>query len=85
MTDGSEKKKTGAQAVQPDIKLYETAICVARMWGVLETLEPIRNIGFEGVKELALMLAGEFLAGQESDLAIFFAKRVERLKDEYGW
>ena len=44
MEDEFSEKKVEAQLGTPDSKVYEAAICFARIWGVMETLEPLPNI-----------------------------------------
>lgn len=60
--------------------MYETAICFARMWGVLETLEPLPNLGFEKVRDIAMVLAEEFVFGREEDMVKFFVERTKIFK-----
>lgn len=63
-----------------EVKVYETAICFARMWGVLETLEPLPNLGFEKVRDIAMVLAEEFVFGREEDMVKFFVERTKIFK-----
>lgn len=63
-----------------EVKVYETAICFARMWGVLETLEPLPNLGFEKVRDIAMVLAEEFVFGRDEDMVKFFVERTKIFK-----
>ncbi len=60
-----------------DKKVYETAICLSRMWGIAETLEPLPNINFEAGRDMVIAWAGEFLAGKEKDLVKFFLGKIK--------
>lgn len=48
---GNKKEQTPASQV------YEAAVIFARMWGVMETLEPLPNLGNEKVKDIAVKTA----------------------------
>lgn len=83
MEDEFSEKKVEAQLGPPDSKVYEAAICFARIWGVMETLEPLPNIGFEKVRDIAIALAKEYVSENGTDLENFFAERVDALKRKY--
>ena len=80
MTDELAEKKVETRERIPDVRVYEAAICFARMWGIMETLEPLPNLGFEEVRNIAVELAEEFVAGKGEDLAGFFEERMGELK-----
>lgn len=67
-----------------EIRVYETAICFARMWGVLETLEPLPNLGFEEVRNISLALAEEFIAGKGDDMVSFFVEKSKNFTQKYS-
>lgn len=67
-----------------DAKVYEAAICFARMWGVMETLEPFPNLGFEGVRNIAITLAEEYVSGDGKDIEGLFIERLDLFKEKYG-
>lgn len=77
MKETSERKGR-----QPDGNVYELAICFARMWGVMEALEPLPNLGFERVRDVVVTLAEEFCAGEEEDFIRFFTERAAVWKRE---
>lgn len=79
----TERKVRGEEEIL-DIRVYEAAICFARMWGVMETLEPLPNLGFEGVREIVVMLAEEFVSGKGEDLVVFFTERAGDLKRKHS-
>lgn len=60
-------------------QVYETAICLARMWGVAETLEPLPNRSFQEVKNTVIEWAEDYLTGKEPDLTVFFAGKIKEL------
>lgn len=60
-------------------KEMETAIYFARMWGVMETLEPVPRIDQKQVQELVLRWAKEFTVGQMTDEVRFFVEKIEEL------
>ena len=70
----SNKKQT------PDRRVYEAAIIFARMWGVMETLEPLPNLGNETVRDLAVGMAEEFVGGGLTDHAAFFAAKAGEIR-----
>lgn len=72
----------GKKRQQSDVDVYEAAICFARMWGVMEALEPLPNLGFERVRNIVMTLAEEFCTGEEGDFIQFFAERAEVFKRE---
>lgn len=80
MADQYTKKAVEEQIEAPDAKVYEAAICFARMWGVMETLEPFPNLGFEKVRDIVIALAEEFMKEKGEDLVDFFMERTEELK-----
>lgn len=47
---GKEQKENNLETRND--KLYEAAICFARMWGIHETLEPLPNLGFDRIGSL---------------------------------
>lgn len=67
----------------PASQVYEAAVIFARMWGVMETLEPLPNLGNEKVRELAVGMAEEFVSGGHTDHAAFFAAKAEGLRQTY--
>lgn len=67
----------------PVSQVYEAAIVFARMWGVLETLEPLPNLGNEKVRELAVRMAEEFVGSGHTDHAAFFAAKAEGFRQTY--
>ncbi|MDE6748702.1 MAG: hypothetical protein K2K21_06530 [Lachnospiraceae bacterium] len=83
MEDEFSEKKAEAQLAPIDSKVYEAAICFARIWGVMETLEPLPNIGFEKVRDISITLAKEFVLENDKDLEQFFAEKAEALKRKY--
>ena len=84
MADQYTEKAVEEQIKTPDVKVYEAAICFARMWGVMETLEPLPNLGFEKVRDIVIALAEEFAKEKGEDLVEFFMGRAEELKNEYS-
>lgn len=83
MAEEFAKKEVEVQARTPDERVYEAAICFARMWGVMETLEPLPNLGFEEVRDIAVTLAEEFSSKKDEDLVEFFIERAGDLKRKY--
>lgn len=71
-----------SQDERSDLSVWEIAIFFSRMWGVLETLEPLPNIGFEEVKDQAIAWAEEFLAAEEEDFVKFFLKKAKVWKPD---
>ena len=59
-----------------EIKVYELAICFARMWGVAETLSPLPNLEFSEVKERMIRWAEECVAEGEGDFLLFFRRKL---------
>lgn len=80
MADQYTEKAVEEQINVPNAKVYETAICFARMWGVMEALEPLPNLGFKRVRDIAVALAEEFIIGKEEDVVKFFTERTEKFK-----
>lgn len=66
-----------------EIRKYEAAICFARMWGVMETLEEFPNIGFQRVRDMVMALAEEFAAEKKSDPAVFFLQKMKENQTQY--
>ena len=66
-----------------EIAVYETAICFARMWGVMETLESIPNLGFDTIKNLSLEMAQDYIATDQTDLTDYFVKKSAQIKKKY--
>lgn len=64
----------------PASQVYEAAVIFARMWGVMETLEPLPNLGNEKVKDIAVKTAEEFVNGGHTDHSAFFAAKAAELK-----
>lgn len=64
------------------IEVYETAICFARMWGVMETLEPIPNISFEKLRDILMSWAAEFSADRQKDHVKFFIQKAGDIKKQ---
>lgn len=58
-------------------QVYETAICLARMWGVAETLEPLPNRSFQEVKNTVIEWAEAYVTGKEQDLTVFFVRKMK--------
>lgn len=83
MAEEFAKKEVEVRARTPDERVYEAAICFARMWGVMETLEPLPNLGFEEVRDIAVTLAEEFSSKKDEDLVEFFIERAGDLKRKY--
>ena len=83
VADEFTNKKAEVQLSPPDIEVYEAAICFARIWGVMETLEPLPNIGFEKVRDISIALAREYVSENGEELEKFFAERVDELKRKY--
>ena len=83
MEDEFSEKKIEVQLAPIDSKVYEAAICFARIWGVMETLEPLPNIGFEKVRDISIALAREYVSENGEELEKFFAERVDELKRKY--
>lgn len=67
-----------------DIKVYELAICFARMWGVAETLSPLPNLGFSEVKERMIRWAEEYAADGEEDFLLFFQRKLAEAEKTDG-
>lgn len=63
--------------------VYETAICFARMWGVMETLESIPNLGFDTIKNLSLEMAQGYIVTGQTDLTNYFIKKSTQIKKKY--
>lgn len=63
-----------------DTKKHEIAICFARMWGVLETLDELPNVGFKRMRNMVIVLAEEFIAGEEEDPVDFFVQGLKEIK-----
>lgn len=63
-------------------KEMEAAIYFARMWGVMETLEPVPQLDQKQVQEMVLGWAKEFTAGQMTDEVDFFVKKTAEWKNE---
>lgn len=59
-----------------EIKVYELAICFARMWGVAETLNPLPNLEFSEMKERMIRWAEEYVADGEEDFLLFFQRKL---------
>ncbi len=76
MKETSEKKEQ-----QSDGNVYELAIYFARMWGVMEALEPFPNLGFERVRDIVVTLAEKFCAGKEEDFVRFFTEHAAEYKE----
>ncbi len=64
----------------PGSRVYEAAIIFARMLGVMETLEPLPNLGNEKVRDLAVGMAEEFVGGGLTDHAAFFASKAGEIR-----
>lgn len=65
----------------PSSRVYETAIIFARMWGIMETLEPLPNLKNEKVRDMVIDMAEEFVGGGHTDHAAFFAAKAGELKE----
>lgn len=63
-------------------KLYKNAICFSRMWGVMETLEPLPRLSFDEVQDIVIELAKEFSASGQNDLVKFFVEKSDVIKKE---
>ena len=60
-----------------DQKLTETAVKLARMYGVAETLMPLAYASNEEVTEKILALAREYQASEQTDLVRFFEEKMK--------
>lgn len=67
-----------------EIKVYELAICFARMWGVAETLSPLPNLGFSEVKERMIRWAEEYVEAGEGDFLLFFRRKLAETEKADG-
>lgn len=56
-------------------------IYFARMWGIMETLEPIRQLEQEQLKLLLLGWAKEFMVAKGMDEVDFFVKKTKEWKE----
>lgn len=79
---GKEQKENNLETRND--KLYEAAICFARMWGIHETLEPLPNLGFDRIRELVLGWAREYMEGGEEDMTGFFLKKQIQYRAQLG-
>lgn len=61
------------------IQVYETAICLARMWGIAETLEPLPNKSFQDVKNMVIEWAEDYITTGEQDLVEYFVKKIKNV------
>lgn len=59
-------------------RVYELAICFSRIWGVVETLEPLPHADFKEVRDKMMEWAEECVTAQEQDFVEFFVKKLER-------
>lgn len=73
-----KRDKTEASNVQN--RIYETAICFARMWGVMETLEEIPNMGFKEVRDYVVEMAQQYNEEGGRDMVQFFEKRTKEIR-----
>ena len=67
----------------PSAEVYEIAIRFARMWGVVETLEPLSNPGFDKIRDAVVGFAEEFIAGGQKDFEEFFYRKIDTIRREY--
>ena len=67
-----------------ETKVYEFAICFARMWGVAETLSPLPNLGFPEVKDRMIRWAEEYVADREEDFLLFFRRKLAEAEKTDG-
>lgn len=58
-------------------KQYETAICLARMYGVRETLEPFPFIENSVIVDTMLKWSEEYLSSGSDDLLRFFLDKCQ--------
>lgn len=58
----------------------ETAIYFARMWGVMETLEPVPVIDQREMPAMMLAWAREFILSEKTDEVSFFLQKTEEWK-----
>lgn len=59
---------------------YTAAVGLARMWGVMETLEGTGSVSQQEVCDTVTAWAEEFAEGGHSDLAGFFGRKVDAVK-----
>lgn len=61
-------------------KLVDTAVNLARLYGIAETLEPLPHISNDAVTEKLLTWTREYLSSKETDLVQFFKEKITELK-----
>lgn len=59
-------------------RVYELAIYFSRMWGIVETMKPLPNIGFEKIRDKVTEWAEECIADNEQDYVDFFMKKIKK-------
>ena len=65
-------------------KKYEVSICLARMYGVYETLEPLEFLDNETVTGMVIKWTDEYLASGSGDIVAFFETKVKQIKFREG-
>lgn len=65
---------------EPNTEVYEIAIYFSRIWGIMETLEAMPNLGFEKIRAEVMKLAKEFVESEEDDFENFFIERILEIK-----
>ena len=68
-----------------DQKLTETAVKLARMYGVAETLMPLAYASNEEVTENILAWAREYQASEQTDLVRFFEEKMKEAGTLWGF
>lgn len=68
-----------------DQKLTETAVKLARMYGVAETLMPLAYASNEEVTEKILAWAREYQASEQTDLVRFFEEKMKEAGTLWGF
>lgn len=58
-------------------EVYETAVCFARMWGVMETLHPFPYLEFSQVLDMVTGWAQDYVDGGGEDMTGFFQKKAK--------
>lgn len=59
---------------------WKTAIALSRMYGVIETLEPLPNIPFDRIYELICEWTDEYLETTDIDIVTFLHDKTKYLK-----
>lgn len=61
-----------SELLNKEREIYEVAIRFSRMWGVMETLEPIPNHSVEEVRDIVMTWAEEYVVSGQDDWVKFF-------------